>query len=462
MQHIDEEVAIMVQPYFNRAASQVQSLQVRYNFQSGAVKDALQITAKVVIELHSPFSLVMSIGDNFRHELKLPLPLDHAEGKTKIARKSLWIEYIAPVAKHSMLAARPDSVFPMYRDEQYVTNGGSTARLLTHHRTTLVLENLHYLSPDVLPKVFVGKNNSQANWVLHCTRLETSTSAEEYAEQKRTGTYSTTSKSGRLSVKETISMMFMHIFGFRGLGMLESFALRKDNSGFAHIYVDAVRMDVSNQTVFLDSALVLLDHGNIVEYSKEAFKVCPDSKIVAINTDENEEPFRRNLLPTFSERCRSWQHKATCEYNKTGANMPLSTKSYEKSMCSCGLDVFPVGYLKKLKNFKAISKYAVRVAIPVIYASPVSSDGGDATQTANISSKPTTSARQTSGPCLEDLDAKKDTCFACGAKKGKASTGALLNCAGCHFAQYCSKECQVKDWKQGHKSVCKQLKASQE
>jgi hypothetical protein len=42
-------------------------------------------------------------------------------------------------------------------------------------------------------------------------------------------------------------------------------------------------------------------------------------------------------------------------------------------------------------------------------------------------------------------------CFGCGLKKEK-----LMQCSACKHASYCSKECQVKAWKDGHKYLCKQ------
>ena len=45
-------------------------------------------------------------------------------------------------------------------------------------------------------------------------------------------------------------------------------------------------------------------------------------------------------------------------------------------------------------------------------------------------------------------------CAACGAKPEKR-----LMCAGCNKVCYCSKECQKKDWKAGHKALCKKIQA---
>lgn len=37
----------------------------------------------------------------------------------------------------------------------------------------------------------------------------------------------------------------------------------------------------------------------------------------------------------------------------------------------------------------------------------------------------------------------------------------LLNCSGCRSVLYCSKECQLKNWKAGHKIECKKKQAAQ-
>jgi hypothetical protein len=41
------------------------------------------------------------------------------------------------------------------------------------------------------------------------------------------------------------------------------------------------------------------------------------------------------------------------------------------------------------------------------------------------------------------------TCHVC-----KVSKAAMKRCAVCHSRIYCGKECQKKDWKDGHKVVC--------
>jgi len=55
---------------------------------------------------------------------------------------------------------------------------------------------------------------------------------------------------------------------------------------------------------------------------------------------------------------------------------------------------------------------------------------------------------------LDDADLKSEKktrkCFECG-----SSTSKLSQCGSCHLAQYCSKECQIKNWS-SHRKLCPQ------
>lgn len=51
------------------------------------------------------------------------------------------------------------------------------------------------------------------------------------------------------------------------------------------------------------------------------------------------------------------------------------------------------------------------------------------------------------------MSAHKQKCEACGSP---GATKKLMACRACHIAFYCSKECQVADWKR-HKPACKKV-----
>jgi hypothetical protein len=271
---------------------------------------------------------------------------------------------------------------------------------------------------------------------------------------------------GRLGVKCSIACMYTHIFGFRRSERVLNFSLHTPSGEIAKIFVDAVRMDVSNQTVFLDAAIIPCYPETSTDIDRIVLCTMCDQKIVPLEIEPREIRFWFHLLPTFVECCRFWTHKPTCEYKAKGASIPLSTKPDEKFMCTCGMGVFPDDYLKDLKQFGALRNYAVRAAIPVVYASPMS-PGTPPTAPKELAKPkpvipnclvpkfPESKHKPTSR--VENLKAKKFTCFVCGAEKAKTGRD-LWKCSGCMFAEYCSTECQERDWFTGHKLICKQVK----
>ena len=58
-------------------------------------------------------------------------------------------------------------------------------------------------------------------------------------------------------------------------------------------------------------------------------------------------------------------------------------------------------------------------------------------------------------PVVPDLEVPEHYCAeeACGAKIDINTAAGL--CAGCNLVYYCNQDCQKKDWKAGHKLVCK-------
>jgi hypothetical protein len=93
-------------------------LRARYTIESGDAKALLQNSGTVEFDMPDPFRLSLTIGGKFQKDVSLPFPLNSDAAKIKIARKSLWIEYTAPVSKLQMLSARPDSMLPVGPDEE--------------------------------------------------------------------------------------------------------------------------------------------------------------------------------------------------------------------------------------------------------------------------------------------------------------------------------------------------------
>jgi hypothetical protein len=70
-------------------------------------------------------------------------------------------------------------------------------------------------------------------------------------------------------------------------------------------------------------------------------------------------------------------------------------------------------------------------------------------------------AKQIPCSCLDEdkknakQSPKTGSCTNCGNEDLKME---LMKCSQCKMAEYCSKECQVADWRAGHKKECKEIK----
>jgi hypothetical protein len=131
--------------------------------------------------------------------------------------------------------------------------------------------------------------------------------------------------------------------------------------------------------------------------------------------------------------------------------LPISTEDGKPFVCGCGRGDFPKKYLANTKDFKVVAEFAVRVAVPVIFAPPISKDNAGLVDAKKASTRAYNSAPATR---TQPRQPEKEGCLKCDAATTKAGNP-LLKCSKCKTAQYCSPDCQKKDWKK-HKQTCKQ------
>ena len=226
-----------------------------------------------------------------------------------------------------------------------------------------------------------------------------------------------------VNLKDSLHSLLLSAAGVQG-PVQSVFTLQNTSTRqlLAIIFVADLRLDIGSHTVLADAWVA--PGTTTVQDKLSHLKTMFD--VVAIKIDPDESEAWRYLLPLLVERCRTWTHQPSCEY-LTHGTIPLSPDGGadpEKSpFCSCGVGVgtetFP-------QRFKSLAPYATRVAISPLFAVPYLEKVG------MTSEAPTDEGR----------------CRACG-KQG----GSLSLCGKCKTVRYCSKECQVKDWKV-HKKNC--------
>jgi hypothetical protein len=134
----------------------------------------------------------------------------------------------------------------------------------------------------------------------------------------------------------------------------------------------------------------------------------------------------KSALPAMVERCRSWEHKETCEFKAD--ELPW--------MCSCGLGKVQPDFLQ-VKEWAEFAPKVVRCALSPLLPEPFIEQTRQQ-QLARFQSTVAELRRNFEDP---------HTCAACGSITEK-------KCGRCEKVYYCKRECQKKHWK-AHKKECR-------
>jgi hypothetical protein len=324
----------------------------------------------------------------------------------------------------------------------------------------LLLHNIHYVSPETLPIIECDEakpNNNSWLWVHVNASLDES------------NTYlsaTTTNDLGmRISYRKSLTYLFAHFGGIMKKSSVLGIGV-PDAGGINMLIIGStLRLDIANQGVYLDAAVVPLTAEIIQDNAMVIQNMVGKVVQIVVNSAGLEQ--WKHALPALAERCRTWTHKPTCEYVKAG-KAPHTTGYACQFLCSCGMGVFPSGFITGLPEWRRLSKFAVRVAISPCYESPTGKSVAVATAGPSNTASRTTIGKNPTPDEIERVaeigksklgkaSLTEGHCVGCGAVENK-NGGDLLQCVRCKHAKYCSEECQRKDWKKWHKTICPILK----
>jgi hypothetical protein len=185
------------------------------------------------------------------------------------------------------------------------------------------------------------------------------------------------------------------------------------------LFVRHVRYDVPASTVVCDGFVLIEREGITEEVDKRLDKLLSDEEeIHYVSLRKGEAVLWRQLIPAFSERCRTWSHTQNCERPKDG-----SSTAEHPWICQCGRGQ-DTDVMAEEADWKVFAPFTTRVALSPLFA---------VSYLEHVLRQPS-----------------NQRCVACGGK-GKPK---LQVCTSCKNTRYCSKECQKRDW-QAHKTVCK-------
>jgi hypothetical protein len=217
-----------------------------------------------------------------------------------------------------------------------------------------------------------------------------------------------------------------------------------DGGHYTIIFVNGFCFDLASATLVADTCILPLTHLFVERHAKQLGNLTLKGKMTSIITKGAEVTAWKHLLPAFVERCRTWSHKPSCQYLKTG-EIPLGVEMADNPICACGEGV-GLGALAEVASWKSLAPYMTRAAISQLFA---------VSYLETVAGESKKQKEKSRGASIQDRPiASAASCARCGKSASEAGTQALMKCSRCLKTMYCGRECQNADWKR-HKAGCK-------
>ena len=394
-----------------------------------AESKALSTGEGITITECSPSSVMLRIGSSLTRQVIFPFPIQGSKSKTRIARKSSWIEVEVPIFT-ALDGDRFDSWTQMVFESDF--------RPLCWNIPRVNLE---------LQPVITFPKKGDSSWLR--TFMGTTLSDAERSLSMLNQATTTNAKS---DLKQSLNTLFQTFAGLneKSDGPAKTFQLTIETTG-AHtlIFATGIRLDLDLGSLVMEAYVVPFTIPRVKELLRQLDAlVATEPRAIRLSNDEST--LWKRMLPALAERCRTWEHKSTCEYWNNGA--PLSTEAGKSPLCSCGEGKISGAELAKLgmKEWAPFAKYAIRVAIAPIFPVPyIESSMSDILKPSQRmrSQHVGGSAPTLTGQNLKSAEAaaKCDNCERAGDR--------LQLCGGCRKVRYCGPECQ-KAARKEHKKEC--------
>ena len=406
------------------ANHRAKKLAIRVVFIQGSEEaKALASGTSVSVAPASSSMVILQLGDAWSRRLVFPFPVQPSNSKTRIARKSCWIEVEAPI----YVANQPDS-FDMWTLVHSQPDG------------SLSLGSIPRVNLDVQPPISstTKKDQSWLSLLMGGTLSETEKYLKDHDHDLSTHP--------KIDLKDSLNIIIQSVAGVhpkeaKGRPVqIFQLTLSRNQSCHTLIFVSGLHHDLDLGSVVLDAWVLPLTIERVQKLAnglQGLLSAKPPP--VGVLLSGRESTLWKRLLPALAERCRTWNHKASCEY-RTEGQIPLSTDEDQSPLCSCGEGKVTSSFTK-VKQWAPFAQYVTRVAIAPVFPVPYM-ESLMRFPDPNVSTAP--EPKVSTGRTLQ-----KPECDNC-----KASSGQLLACGGCNKVRYCSKECQKAAWK-AHKVRCK-------
>ncbi|KZP07580.1 hypothetical protein FIBSPDRAFT_1052900 [Athelia psychrophila] len=373
-----------------------------------------------------------------------PFPIDGTRSKTKIARKSGWIDLIVPLSELGDSGGYSITRFPLLLSR----TGSSTAWNMHKLRLDglpIIDEQIPSLSQEITTHLMLSLSDRERR--IHDSGAGSGTQVGAKPARSPVSTSSQQIKDALVEIKGTIMGIFQRFCeGNASRIMGDSpliVGLQHHTTGIHTVFFfNHIRLDLASNTVVADTVVLPLSKERLNILGKDLTNIMQNRKADIIHTSLPEAVMWKHLLPVMIERCRTWSHKATCEYRRTG-QLPLPAELNGISICGCG-EGKDLGPFSDISAWKAFAPYATRAALsPLFSVSYMEAVGGllrDAVTGSNAAKAPGVKETVSTNLCAQ-----------CGTGAGGSTTLSL--CGVCKAVRYCGRACQAAHWKT-HKKDC--------
>ncbi|KAH0829190.1 hypothetical protein J3R83DRAFT_2738 [Lanmaoa asiatica] len=305
----------------NVSCTEISSFLSRIDITDPAGQASLAARATVKIEQTLTHGSRLRI-DGYAETIYFPLPVDATNARLRVARKSMYIEVIAPLAM-SMHVQNEHSIAKRFFT---VLDGGVPTSW-----------NVHRVNLDRCPPFKASQNPGASTWLVPHVSLMFS-HRERAVREKR----SPIDKDTFVNLKDSLHSLLLSAAGVQG-PVRPVFVLQNTSTQelLAVIFVADLRLDLGSHTVLADAWVA--PGTTTIQNKLSDLDVLG---VVAIKIDPDETEAWRYLLPLLVERCRTWTHRPSCEYLTQGT-IPLSPDAgadpEKRPFCSCGVGSYVRG-----------------------------------------------------------------------------------------------------------------------
>ncbi|KAI6131242.1 hypothetical protein EV401DRAFT_2254568 [Pisolithus croceorrhizus] len=326
----------------------VKTLTAHVDIVNPAEQAALTGRRAITVEQLSLNKAKLHVGE-YQRTVPFPLPVDITNAKLRVARKSKYIEVVAPMA--------------LTLDSKQDRNITGSFRM-TFDSGVPTLWGMPRVNLDRCPSFKLSNGRKAFNWFSgSVTHMFSERERMSYAQWRFLGRIPDTFTDLKESLRTLLSMAI-------GLGgeTRAKFVLcdhSKGDTAYAIILITGVRLDLVSHAVVADSWIIPTSD----DINNELLKDVPS--LVRIRTNGHESEAWRHLLPFFIERCRTWKHRPNCEYlvhNSIPLYPNAGSDPNKVPWCSCGMGVGTEALQGPYGSVEA--KYATRAAISPLFVVP--------------------------------------------------------------------------------------------